>query len=434
MKNTLLLAGFIACFHALAQQNNTSLQDDYTPAGEPTYIDEALLKRYSATEQGVEKSNTVITKGEFSFVNTIYNLFGGNSLFTTFTNALYRDSTGIIEFSSSTRYNNTHAVGMTIDPTWSLFGNNRFAPNDAYFIDSVGILGQYRKPLGFGTTQGDSLIVILTWSTSAATTHTFAGTQYAANTNNPLIVVRTQIFEKDTLQNVTLPALNQKRVGIALTENDVTAGNTLRYFSVPVGQQIPGGNITGAAFFFKSAYDSLLNLGDIYMSFPNPDSAKIPNFRLALFQESNIPPTDPTRYFINENQWNVTSILNKNSLYELYTGGQAFLNNRFLPQTLSGYPTYAIISGTSTVGFDEYQSNTMKLYPNPAHSTLTLDHDIEINELKMFSIEGKLILHKSADNLGRKLEIDLTTFSQGTYLMQVSDVNGHLHTARFVKQ
>ena len=434
MKRILLftLFSFSVCLPA---QVAPYLHNDQDDMAEPIEVDASLLSRYAAKQEAVlAKGTTQITHGEYSFVSTVHSLFGGTSMFTTFSNALYRDSTVLIEFSNAIRNVDLHGVGMTFDPKWDLFGNMRFTENDPYTIDSVGILGQYRKPADFGIAQGDSLIAVLSWSTSASTAHTFAGTQYAANSNNPLHVVRTQIVDKDTLQNVSLPALNQLRVGIALGENDVTSGNTLRWFSIPVGQNIPANNIVGVAYFFKSAHDSLLQPNDLYLSFVNPDSCKTPNFRSVFYRETNIPSSDATRYFADVNQWNVTSTLNSSVLYNLYTGNSAFLNNRFVPSPTRGYPTYAIVSGTTTLGVNEAEANKLRIYPNPASQTLFVSSVVDLKHVSLYSLEGKKVMERSSENLGSEIVLHIESLPKGLYIIEITDITGAKRMDKIVKK
>lgn len=86
------------------------------------------------------------------------------------------------------------------------------------------------------------------------------------------------------------------------------------------------------------------------------------------------------------------------------------------------------ISG-QTIGLDEASAFGFTLYPNPVHDVLTVQADAEIEELSIFSVEGRLVKQLELTN-GR---VDVSDLSPGMYIMQAR-VNGEAVQSRFTKQ
>ena len=73
-------------------------------------------------------------------------------------------------------------------------------------------------------------------------------------------------------------------------------------------------------------------------------------------------------------------------------------------------------------------SNNIRIYPNPATSTLTIDADVAIN-VTLLGIDGRMIMHQdNAHNL------DISDLPNGMYMVMIYDENNVLlSTAKFVK-
>jgi hypothetical protein len=88
--------------------------------------------------------------------------------------------------------------------------------------------------------------------------------------------------------------------------------------------------------------------------------------------------------------------------------------------------------GSRVVTFARNSDQNIKLYPNPANTTLNIDIlDGTFDEIMIFSTTGAMI--KKLEPNGNNLTIDVSEFATGTYFVRF--VSGKLAvTKRFIKQ
>ncbi len=79
---------------------------------------------------------------------------------------------------------------------------------------------------------------------------------------------------------------------------------------------------------------------------------------------------------------------------------------------------------------DETQKSTSLLYPNPASSSVNIESEFVMNKLEIYNISGELL--QSVAVASNKQEIDISTFSTGTYFVKVLG-KGELAFGRFIK-
>lgn len=73
----------------------------------------------------------------------------------------------------------------------------------------------------------------------------------------------------------------------------------------------------------------------------------------------------------------------------------------------------------TSLGSDTFKLNTIKIYPNPASSTLNIEHSLnEDLTLELFSLDGKKILQKVLTEKRSKLNI--SQFAQGAYFARLT--------------
>jgi hypothetical protein len=73
-------------------------------------------------------------------------------------------------------------------------------------------------------------------------------------------------------------------------------------------------------------------------------------------------------------------------------------------------------------------SSNIKIYPNPATSTLTIDADVAVN-VTILGIDGRMIMHQ--DNAHT---LDISDLPNGMYMVMIYDQNNVLlSTAKFAK-
>lgn len=90
---------------------------------------------------------------------------------------------------------------------------------------------------------------------------------------------------------------------------------------------------------------------------------------------------------------------------------------------------------TTIIGIEDYQTDfEMNVFPNPVSEFIT----IKIGEFKenialsILTVEGKIILNKTVDNLVTSL--NMGGFSKGNYLLNVTENNKIIKTYKIIKQ
>jgi hypothetical protein len=86
------------------------------------------------------------------------------------------------------------------------------------------------------------------------------------------------------------------------------------------------------------------------------------------------------------------------------------------------------VSGCFIAGVDEFGSNSFKLFPNPAKTSLFIQSVVEISKINVYSQLGQLILSQDAN-----LEIDVTHLNNGLYFVEVETSSGK-GIQKFIKQ
>lgn len=86
---------------------------------------------------------------------------------------------------------------------------------------------------------------------------------------------------------------------------------------------------------------------------------------------------------------------------------------------------YLVKFSQSGVGVDESNSlNTFEVYPNPTSGIINISlNEVNGNSVvRLFSADGKLLMEKNISSA--IIQIDLTAFASGTYMVQVQNENG----------
>ncbi|OYU81558.1 MAG: hypothetical protein CFE23_03570 [Flavobacterium sp. BFFFF1] len=78
------------------------------------------------------------------------------------------------------------------------------------------------------------------------------------------------------------------------------------------------------------------------------------------------------------------------------------------------------------------QSNGIRIYPNPSHSLITLSYEAaDLKSITITGMDGKRILARPAS--GREMQIDVSGFSNGIYLVTVETSERKILNSKFVK-
>jgi hypothetical protein len=83
------------------------------------------------------------------------------------------------------------------------------------------------------------------------------------------------------------------------------------------------------------------------------------------------------------------------------------------------------VNFTDSLGLDDFASNgKINMYPNPAPSgkfTIYKDNDVEINKVRVFDINAKLLKEVNINENKQEIPVDLSTLSKGTYFIEISN-------------
>ncbi|WNH11746.1 spondin domain-containing protein [Thalassobellus suaedae] len=106
------------------------------------------------------------------------------------------------------------------------------------------------------------------------------------------------------------------------------------------------------------------------------------------------------------------------------------------------YPFNANRIGTLTFTYNSSTLNTppiksietIKVFPNPTQEKITISNpqNLELNTIEIYNILGRLVKGISIKNRINKFEIDLSTLSNGVYLLQLKTKNGKLKTEKLI--
>ena len=79
----------------------------------------------------------------------------------------------------------------------------------------------------------------------------------------------------------------------------------------------------------------------------------------------------------------------------------------------------------------ESQAQTeFRIYPNPSNGFISINSEFEFDNIRIFNIQGKELLTRKGSTNG--LNIDLSRFENGSYIIQLETKNGILSkTSRF---
>lgn len=76
----------------------------------------------------------------------------------------------------------------------------------------------------------------------------------------------------------------------------------------------------------------------------------------------------------------------------------------------------------------ELNKVSVKIYPNPIENILNIESAESINEFKIYSLDGKLILNEKAS----KNQINLSELSPGAYFIEFK-IDEYSSTYKFIK-
>ena len=70
----------------------------------------------------------------------------------------------------------------------------------------------------------------------------------------------------------------------------------------------------------------------------------------------------------------------------------------------------------------------LKLYPNPSEELISIESEIEIENIQVYDVVGNLV-----DSLQFNKQIDVSEYARGTYLLKATFINGQVSLNKFIK-
>jgi len=131
---------------------------------------------------------------------------------------------------------------------------------------------------------------------------------------------------------------------------------------------------------------------------------------------------------------NIAQDFNFIANYDCWTNGSPNLNyicaDDFEIADLQNYLAGCGATQTITIdslcplATDDFASSTIKLFPNPTNSIITITGEVEIKNIELYDIQGRLLLSKDVNDTSSIL--DISDKSKGVYLLKVIGATGYV--------
>lgn len=117
-----------------------------------------------------------------------------------------------------------------------------------------------------------------------------------------------------------------------------------------------------------------------------------------------------------------TQLVNNTTYYASQSIGGC--ESRMLPERLAVMPT-------ATLGVAQFSASDVKLYPNPAESSLTVAFAQNIDKAEIFNTLGQLVFSK--DSNSKEVKLDVLALNSGNYFVKIYS-GGQNTVTRFIKK
>jgi hypothetical protein len=87
---------------------------------------------------------------------------------------------------------------------------------------------------------------------------------------------------------------------------------------------------------------------------------------------------------------------------------------------------------TDVLSVEEFKSDLFKVFPNPTSSNLTIQSKVNIREIRIIDINGRLLNNFDAINEDQEISISVENLSNGVYFLRLQIENSE-QIIRFVK-
>jgi len=128
-------------------------------------------------------------------------------------------------------------------------------------------------------------------------------------------------------------------------------------------------------------------------------------------------------------------ITDTNNLYIGKALNVDFGQGEFLLDDLKIYtgvltPSEIMALSQSNLSNNDFKNSNLQfsMYPNPTNDVLNIDMEKEVKTVEIYSLQGQKVLSATTK------EINVSSLSNGTYLMRLEDIDGAIQTQRFIKE
>lgn len=364
-----------------------------------------------------------------------------------FISGIHQDSVTKFSSSSSTRQISDIFAGTVMDPR-SIYLQASYtgivSNADSYTLDSLFILGSYRKV----TADVDTLYTYVVWSDTTAT-NVFTKMNTTSVWVAPISTWRKSLLGPKVTGAVGAsgnkvkagaPATNMRLIKYVLTNQDsVGVSGRIRYIGMSVGAPIviPAGNVVSA--FFTFAPGGTYTGTDI--SYSLGGSAQTVNgFAYALWSQSSpavAAVSDYVNYQVDPTTLTMGVSYDKNQRHAKYS---ATFNNNILGDLTTAPVIVYSIYGNSTVSVKELEANGVLLgqnVPNPSNGESTVSYklakDVSSVVFTVTDVMGRVISSEKTSTTAGVHTVKLNSYSAGIYYYTIN-VDGKSATKKMIVQ
>lgn len=128
--------------------------------------------------------------------------------------------------------------------------------------------------------------------------------------------------------------------------------------------------------------------------------------------------------------------MNSNQFFEYnlsqYIGSYIRISLQHVGKTIqdNAYLDNLTFSSTSSLASTNFDFESLKYYPNPAHHELTIENSNKIESVIIFNYNGQMINELNFDNT--KVKLDINDYATGIYFAKITS-DGKVKTIKFVK-
>ena len=357
-----------------------------------------------------------------------YYYVGGAGV-THYANVIYPDSTPVYESGGIISHNWLISVGGVLDPYSPLFDSLQslqFINNgEGYYLDSVFILGWYTKV----NSGPDTLMLEIVHgapTVSPAFAHTiFSYPDDTLHVSPPKVYGST--VEQGFLCQMTAPG--RTLIKYILTDADST-NYYGKYITIPVGMDIPADNVVGISITFVPG--SPYGFGDMGYSYSGTETQVVNSFRAGLYSTDDTG-ADPHLFGEPYYGYSASHYIRKQVRYAMYTGSNAWRNERMVSTMSWGFDIGYFISDTAAAsGVSEYLPNQSEVFPNPVENVLNISNENCRRITTSLYNHAGMCVGEISSSLPL-ITMDMSKLAPGIYFVRVSD-GVSIRTEKIIKQ